>query len=71
MPAIADLIGQDAADKLAQLRMRLGQHQDPAARRAALRVASAPPPRPQLATCPECGQPRPAPAAIFSSEAGQ
>lgn len=67
MASVADLLDQGAVDRLAALRIDLGQHDDQAARRQSVRaVASAPQPP---ATCPECGQLRPVPPAVFR-EAG-
>jgi hypothetical protein len=59
MPSIADLIDPAAAGRLA------AAVREQASQRQAAEAAT-----PVQATCPECGQPRPVPAAIFSG-AGQ
>ena len=52
MPALAQLLDDDQAARLARLQLELT-------------TAPPPPAEPTAAICPTCGQPRPVPAAVF------
>lgn len=52
MTALADLLGDGHAARLARLQLELA-------------VAPPPPAEPTAAVCPACGQPKPPPAALF------
>lgn len=53
MAALAELLDDDVAARLARLRLDLA-------------VAAPPPAKPTSAVCRECGRPRPVPAAVFA-----
>lgn len=79
MTAIADLVGQDVADRLAALAREAAQRQAEAAsaperaprKRVRVRTAAQPPAPVTAPVCEACGRPLPVPQAVFRSGAEQ